>query len=365
MSERLPDSQIRKTVSILLLLASFVSVFFAGVHIYGRVGNTRADVPTLLSSVWSGLGIGGVSELEAELEQAGLSDTAARAAVNLLRRSRITLPGLIVLLRTAKAAFGQLLENGAVFGMEAASTQTIGTVLFYMALVVVLLALLFLVLLAALAHAVCMHLMGKPYSGFVYAIAAFLNLLLLFVLTQLGNRLVETFTADPFIHAILGDALEDPRLFHLSPAPVLCFLFSALSCASWILIPVKPSGSLTAGPAVRRPVSVPAGFGIFCSSCGAPVLPDDMFCRNCGSALSDRVHSAPQAPGSFCSNCGAPVQPIDAFCKNCGCALKPGVPPALPAPPTFLKPPAPLAADPVSVRSGSSAGGCSPPSGEL
>jgi hypothetical protein len=45
-----------------------------------------------------------------------------------------------------------------------------------------------------------------------------------------------------------------------------------------------------------------------CPSCGHPNLPDDTFCRGCGT---------PRTPIA-CPNCGAARTPIDTFCGRCG-----------------------------------------------
>ena len=48
-----------------------------------------------------------------------------------------------------------------------------------------------------------------------------------------------------------------------------------------------------------------------CPSCGAPLHPDDAFCRKCGTRL---------AP-STCPSCGTSLLPDDSFCPKCGAAI--------------------------------------------
>lgn len=80
---------------------------------------------------------------------------------------------------------------------------------------------------------------------------------------------------------------------------------AALAPPASALAPVPPS-PVTASPPAASPAAVPVGSA--CPSCGAPVKPDDAFCRKCGT----RVVLA------NCPNCGAALLADDAFCRKCG-----------------------------------------------
>jgi len=104
-------------------------------------------------------------------------------------------------------------------------------------------------------------------------------------------------------------------------------------------------GAALAG--VQAPPAVTGG-DYHCPNCGNSVLPGEAFCGNCGAALPVApVMSAAAAPGPAspppaapppasariaapsldsdrCPNCGATVEPTDIFCDNCGQALSPG-----------------------------------------
>jgi len=93
-----------------------------------------------------------------------------------------------------------------------------------------------------------------------------------------------------------------------------------------------------------------AGGDYRCPRCGESVLPGEAFCGNCGAALpvapvmtaaaapesasSPPAQPAPPPPpaqvaapplsNNTCPNCGATVEPTDIFCDNCGQALSPG-----------------------------------------
>jgi hypothetical protein len=61
-----------------------------------------------------------------------------------------------------------------------------------------------------------------------------------------------------------------------------------------------------------RPPSAAVSVGSVCPSCGAPMKPDDAFCRKCGTrvVLTD------------CPNCGASLLADDAFCRKCGARIQ-------------------------------------------
>src|SRR5256712_6970762 len=62
---------------------------------------------------------------------------------------------------------------------------------------------------------------------------------------------------------------------------------------------------------IPPPVAAPpptTSVGPTCSSCGAALEPDDVFCRKCGT----RVVS------TACVSCGASLRADDAFCRKCG-----------------------------------------------
>ncbi len=70
--------------------------------------------------------------------------------------------------------------------------------------------------------------------------------------------------------------------------------------------PAAPAES----PTPSKPVAVAAGST--CPNCGAPLKPDDVFCRKCGT----------RAVATNCPNCGAPILADDAFCRKCGARLQ-------------------------------------------
>lgn len=49
-----------------------------------------------------------------------------------------------------------------------------------------------------------------------------------------------------------------------------------------------------------------------CSKCGNVGMPEDKFCRKCGSPIKSEIH---------CKKCGNIVQPKDLFCVKCGSRL--------------------------------------------
>jgi hypothetical protein len=64
--------------------------------------------------------------------------------------------------------------------------------------------------------------------------------------------------------------------------------------------------------AAPAPAAVAVPVGSACPSCGAPMKPDDAFCRKCGT----RVVLA------NCPTCGAALLADDAFCRKCGTRLQ-------------------------------------------
>lgn len=63
-------------------------------------------------------------------------------------------------------------------------------------------------------------------------------------------------------------------------------------------------------PAPQAPVAI--AVGTVCPSCGAPMKPEDAFCRKCGTRVVL----------SNCPSCGASLLPDDAFCRKCGARLQ-------------------------------------------
>ncbi|MBK7992645.1 MAG: response regulator [Blastocatellia bacterium] len=55
---------------------------------------------------------------------------------------------------------------------------------------------------------------------------------------------------------------------------------------------------------------------IACQECGADVLPEDVFCIECGAAVDKTAVHVPET--SICSGCGQTVSFGDVFCLNCG-----------------------------------------------
>jgi ribosomal protein L40E len=76
------------------------------------------------------------------------------------------------------------------------------------------------------------------------------------------------------------------------------------------------------GPPPPAPPSIPAEaprpspaavpVGSVCPSCGAPMKPDDAFCRKCGTRVVL----------TNCPNCGASLLADDAFCRKCGARIQ-------------------------------------------
>lgn len=65
-----------------------------------------------------------------------------------------------------------------------------------------------------------------------------------------------------------------------------------------------------AAPNPPKPAAVAVGSA--CPSCGAPMKPDDAFCRKCGT----------RAVLTNCPACGASLLADDAFCRKCGTRLQ-------------------------------------------
>lgn len=76
--------------------------------------------------------------------------------------------------------------------------------------------------------------------------------------------------------------------------------------------PPSPSPAVSAGaqPSSAAPVAVAVGTA--CPSCGAPLKPDDAFCRKCGTRAVVRD----------CPTCGTPLLADDAFCRKCGTRIQ-------------------------------------------
>lgn len=74
--------------------------------------------------------------------------------------------------------------------------------------------------------------------------------------------------------------------------------------------PVPPAEGPQPVSVVPKPAAVPLGSA--CPSCGAPMKPDDTFCRKCGT----------RAVLTDCPTCGASLLPDDAFCRKCGTRLQ-------------------------------------------
>jgi len=78
--------------------------------------------------------------------------------------------------------------------------------------------------------------------------------------------------------------------------------------------PAIPSAAPAAPvvPSTSKPSPAAVAVGSACPSCGAPMKPDDTFCRKCGT----RVVLA------NCPACGASLLADDAFCRKCGMRLQ-------------------------------------------
>lgn len=88
--------------------------------------------------------------------------------------------------------------------------------------------------------------------------------------------------------------------------------------AKGLAVATPPAPSLepmaAANPSTVRDVPKPATNPLesSCPSCGAPMKPDDTFCRKCGA----------RAAPANCPTCGASLLPDDAFCRKCGTRLQ-------------------------------------------
>ena len=137
--------------------------------------------------------------------------------------------------------------------------------------------------------------------------------------------------------------------------------------------PTAPEAASEVAAAPAETPAPPAGQGLTCPACQAPVLAGEVFCANCGASLvqpplaPEPVPEAPvEAPPSplvpepvtlpapeaapppvtECPVCHTSVEPGDTFCSNCGASLKAApapVPAAEPAalPPAEATPPPP------------------------
>ncbi len=74
--------------------------------------------------------------------------------------------------------------------------------------------------------------------------------------------------------------------------------------------PATPTVPSAPVPEAPKPAAVPVGSA--CPSCGAPMKPDDAFCRKCGT----------RAVLTNCPTCGASLLADDAFCRKCGTRLQ-------------------------------------------
>lgn len=64
-----------------------------------------------------------------------------------------------------------------------------------------------------------------------------------------------------------------------------------------------------ASPGMPKPLAVDAT--LVCTSCGAALQSDDVFCRKCGARVGPEV----------CASCGTTLVAGDAFCRKCGTAI--------------------------------------------
>ncbi len=75
--------------------------------------------------------------------------------------------------------------------------------------------------------------------------------------------------------------------------------------------PSAPVVAAASAPETPKPAAVAPG--TVCPSCGAPMKPDDAFCRKCGTRVVL----------TSCPKCGASLLADDAFCRKCGTRILP------------------------------------------
>jgi hypothetical protein len=107
-----------------------------------------------------------------------------------------------------------------------------------------------------------------------------------------GGEFTEAFRLALKARRSLGGKVESLAPPHRAPSSGA----PAPSAAS----PLDPSATAEQAAAANR-----------CTSCGYPTLPDDTFCRGCGTPLSPRT----------CPSCGGPRRPADTFCGRCGASF--------------------------------------------
>jgi RNase P subunit RPR2 len=88
----------------------------------------------------------------------------------------------------------------------------------------------------------------------------------------------------------------------------------------------SPSPRVTGG---RGPTPM-----VTCAKCGAPNVPQQRFCTNCGTPLGSGSVAVPRKPAPatggpeswiMCPSCHQPNRAIDRFCTTCGYSLLTGV----------------------------------------
>ena len=91
---------------------------------------------------------------------------------------------------------------------------------------------------------------------------------------------------------------------------------SAKGEAVAVLTPAVPTEESPVGPpstpVVVHPPNLAVPLGSVCPSCGAPMKPDDVFCRKCGT----------RAVLTNCPTCNTPLLADDVFCRKCGTRLQ-------------------------------------------
>ena len=76
--------------------------------------------------------------------------------------------------------------------------------------------------------------------------------------------------------------------------------------------PTIPAPVASPSPEASTPKPPAILVGSACPSCGAPMKPDDAFCRKCGTRVVL----------TNCPSCGASLLPDDIFCRKCGTRLQ-------------------------------------------